>query len=475
MKSCKKISMPAAFPVAAHTDNVGQGTIFVAIRGQHYDGILYIPQAIAKGASRIVIQHDAVIPNDIVLLLTMHAIPLTRVENSRKALAELSAQIADFPAKKLKIFGVTGTKGKTTSVYILEALLKKLGFKVARLSTVSNAINGCELAATLTTAQPDYLQQFFTLCVAQKIDYVVMEIAAQATTFNRIETLELDGLIFTNLEREHAELYPDMEDYFQAKYKMASNLKTGAPFVVNADDLYGQRILSQRPSSYGFSLQTQNSSYASVLYENGKLQITIQNLTYNFSYKGIPGIFNAYNLAAVFLLLLTSGFSLDVLMNQVLEFPKIPGRLEEYALPNGACAYIDYAHTPGSFKSLLSVVRTWTDHVIVVFGAGGGKDHIKRPLMGNIATRYADLVILTTDNSRQEDPDAIVADILKGIDFKDKVLVELDRARAIEMAYCHSKKGSIIMLLGKGPDEYQIVGSTKMPFSEKGILQSFIK
>ena len=475
MKSCKKISMPAIFPVAAHTDNVGQGTIFVAIKGQSYDGILYIPQAITKGASRIVIQHDAVIPKDIELLLTMHAIPLTRVENSRKALAELSAQVAGYPAKQLKILGVTGTKGKTTSVYILETLLKKLGYSVARLSTVSNAIHGCEVPAHLTTAQPDYLQQFFVLCVAEKIDYVIMEIAAQATTFNRIETVELDGLIFTNLDREHAELYPTMEEYFAAKSTIFSHLKKDAPASINGDDLYGQRILGQQKNSYGFSLQKSLEQYVSVTYEDGKLHMLVDNKEHQLRYTGIPGIFNGYNLAAVVLLLLKLGLPLESIEDTSIDFPKIPGRLEQYQLPNGASAYIDYAHTPGSFKSLLSVVRTWTNHVIVVFGAGGGKDHLKRPLMGSIAAEYADVVIITTDNPRQEDPQTIVADILSGIDNKKSVLVELDRSRAIELAYQHSKKDSIIMLLGKGPDEYQIVGTTKIPFSEKGILNSFVK
>jgi UDP-N-acetylmuramoyl-L-alanyl-D-glutamate--2,6-diaminopimelate ligase len=475
MKSCRKISMPAIFPVAAHTDNVCPGTIFVAICGQHYDGLLYIPQAIAKGASRVVIQQDAVIPEDIALLLTLHAIPLIRVENSRKALAELSAQVAGYPSKKLKILGITGTKGKTTSVYILEALLKKMGKKVARLSTVSNAVNGCELVAHLTTAQPDYLQQFFALCVDQKIEYVVMEIAAQATTFNRIEMIELDGLIFTNLDREHAELYPDMDDYFNAKYRIFDHVKSGMPAIVNADDLYGRRILAQNHAALGFSFQVKDPAYACAHYAQGQLVIEYNGQTNVLCYKGIPGAFNACNLAGVVVLLMKLGFSLDELCKEPFEFPKIPGRLEEYFLPNGARAYIDYAHTPGSFKSLLSVVRGWTDHLIVVFGAGGSKDAIKRPIMGEIAAQLADVVILTTDNPRQEEPAKIVEDILKGIAQKDKVLVELDRARAIEMAYRNSKKGSIIMLLGKGPDEYQIFGTTKIPFSEKGILQSFVK
>ncbi len=475
MNLSQKISMPSIFPVAAHTDNVGQGTIFVAICGQHYDGVLYIPQAIAKGASRIVIQKDAFVPQDILLLLTVHEIPLTRVENSRKALAELSDQMANYSAKKLKIIGITGTKGKTTSVYILEKLLKKIGKNVARLSTVSNAINGFELKAPLTTAQPDYLHQFFSLCVQHDVEYVVMEIAAQATTFNRIDDIQLDALIFTNLEREHAELYPDIEDYFQAKYKIISHLKNDGYVIVNADNVYGQRILKELNKSVGFSLKKDFDCSAYVHYIQNKITIMVDSNSYDIKYQGIPGIFNAYNLAGACIALMQLGFSLNQFLSTTIQFPKIPGRLEEYNLPNGAQAYIDYAHTPGSFRSLLSVVREWTDHLIVVFGAGGGKDSVKRPEMGRIASEYSDLVILTTDNPRQEDPKKIIEDLMDGISQKDKVLIELDRARAIEIAYNYSKNNSIIMLLGKGPDEYQIVGTTKAYFSEKEILQSFVK
>ena len=475
------IVLPKIFPVACHTDNVGLGTVFVAICGQKYDGLLYIPQAVAKGASCVVVQNDAVISDDMLSLLRTHGVSLVRVENARKSLAELSAKAAGYPAEKLKIIGITGSKGKTTSVYVLEALLKRLGKKVARLSTVANAIDGQEFHAVLTTGQPDYLHQFFAVCVAQGVEYVAMEVAAQATTFNRIDDIAFDGLIFTNLEREHAELYPTMEEYFAAKCAIIDKLKPGAMCVVNGDDLYGQQVLGLYPSkTQSFTLddmselQDQSQTVTRVKHDNNQVVFTSANATFTLPISGLVGEFNVRNLAGAVMVLVANGCDSTVLSNDIFTIPKVPGRLEEYALSNGARAYIDYAHTPASFESLLSVMRGLTDDLIVVFGAGGNKDTIKRPLMGKVAYKYADFVVITNDNPRQEDPEKIVRDIIAGIENpeKSKVVVELDRTKAIEIAYNYSKKGSIIMLLGKGVDEYQIVGLEKSFFSEKQVLQS---
>lgn len=481
MVSARTVLLPRSFPVACHTDYVGVGTCFVAIPGQKLDGMLYIPQAIAKGATTVVVQKDVKISKDVLDLMHIHGVALMHVENARKMLGILSAKAAGYPAHKLKILGVTGTKGKTTSVYMLEALLKKMGKKVARLSTVANAIDGVELPALLTTPQPDYLHQFFSVCVAQGIEYVAMEVAAQAITFDRLETLSFDGLVFTNLEREHGELYPTMEEYFGAKCAIIqSHLKPGAICVVNADNAYGKQILDLYPSlTHGFSCAQEvsqgvvqvgfNATQVRFTQPNG---ITPTTSSLVLATAGLVGEFNVRNFAGVALMLAHTGCDLTSLEHETITIPKIPGRLEGYALSNGARAYIDYAHTPGSFESLLSVMRTLTDHLIVVFGAGGNKDKSKRPLMGAAAAHYADVVIITNDNPRTEAPENIVADILGGITVQDKVIVEFDRKKAIELAFNRSHSGSIIMLLGKGTDEYQIVGVHKNFFSEKEILQT---
>jgi len=445
------------YKVAAHTDNVGSGSTFVAIKGLTGDGAEYIAQAVDKGATTVVVGRDVVVPE-----LFNHVV-VVRVDNPRKALAQLSAQAYKYPARQLKILGVTGTKGKTTSVYLMRYLLEQAGYRVALLSTIENSIAGHVVRAHMTTPQPDYLHYFFDQCVQQAVDYVVMEVAAQATTFDRLDGITFAGLIFTNLDREHAELYPQMEDYFQAKKAIFDHAQSDAVLVVNGDDSYGQRLYTSYQQVHAITAGTQRATDFFVWQEGS---VTFAQKKY--VYKNLPGLFNAYNLAGVIVLLQNLGI---ILPAELGDFPAIPGRLEKIMLTNGACAYIDYAHTPSSFQSLFSTVRAWTDHLIVVFGAGGGKDRQKRPLMGAIAQEYADLIILTNDNPRFEDPQLIVQDILEGITHTDKVIIQHDRQKALETAVRISQKDSVILILGKGPDEYQIIGSKKIPFSEKGILQ----
>ncbi len=464
--------LPKVFPVTCHTDYVGHGSVFVAINGMNQDGIAYIQTALQKGAKKIVIQQETAISEQLLALITQAGATIEKVEDARKALGVLSAQAAGYPARKLKILGITGTKGKTTTGHMLYNLLLSSGYKVAALGTVENKIGeAITLPAPLTTPQPDYLHQFFKVCVEQSIEYVVMEVAAQALTFRRIETLAFDGLIFTNLEREHGELYPTMEEYFQAKYQLFKYAKPDAPILINGDDHYGQRILAtnsdnQQYKSYG---KKDNNTYQGDFYEQ---ELVIDQD--HFTYKNFPGEFNSYNLLACLALCYALRIDKESLKKGTIHLPRLRGRLEEYRLPNGARAFIDYAHTPASFKGLFETVRPWTNHLIVVFGAGGGKDHTKRPLMGQYAAEFADLVILTADNPRNEKVESIIDDIKVGIasEFKDKVIVQVDRQKAIEKAYECSIKTSIILILGKGPDEYQIIGNEKILFQERVILKN---
>lgn len=444
------ISLPKVFPVTCHTANVGPGTTFVVIKGQTQDGIEYVKEAVEKGATRIVLQNGMCLSEAIMQCINKAGATVEYVKNTRVALATLSAAAAGYPAKKLKLLGVTGTKGKTTTSHMVYNLLHAAGHSVALLGTVGNRIGTTELPAVLTTPQPDYLHQFFSVCVQENIEYVVVEVAAQALTFSRVETLLFDGLIFTNLDREHGELYGTMQEYFAAKSQLFEYRKKNALVFVNADDEYGKKLLESNPEFIPYTA-AQSDGYDAPAF---------------------PGTFNRYNLAAAIMLCKALGLSQEVLKKSSLTLPRVPGRLEECALFNGARAFIDYAHTPGSFKSLFQTVRPWTNHLIVLFGAGGGKDHTKRPAMGALAAQYADVVIITTDNPRHEEPQAIIDEIFSGIseNNKNKVICELDREKAIIKAYALSTSHSVILLLGKGPDEYQIVGDTKVPFSEREIL-----
>lgn len=469
------ITLPTHFPVTCHTDFVGKNSIFVAIKGYKNDGIEYIPLALQKGATTIVVQQSAVLSGEILHLIEQHDAQLIKVENSRLALAQLSASHAGWPANKLRIIGITGTKGKTTTSFLVEHILKTAGYRTALLSTVHNKIDDTLFAAPLTTAQPDYLHQFLKLCVDQKIDWVVMEIAAQALSLHRTDGLQLDGIIFTNFSQEHAEFYASQDDYFQAKKRIFDLAKPEARLIINADDSWCLPLIKEYSAS-SISLENNQADFFMQLQESSpciKALLTGKQSTIDIDCPALLGRYNAYNIAAACAMVSSLGVDAAAIAKGLKTFDCVPGRMQRYVLPNGALSIIDYAHNPSSFEQILSLLRSMTDQLIVVFGAGGDRDKTKRPVMGAIASRYADIVILTMDNPRSEDPQAIIQDILAGIsqDNLNKVNCILDRQRAIEQAYTYSKQSTIIALLGKGPDEYQIIGTTKIYFSESKILQ----
>lgn len=461
----KKVVMPEIFPVTCHTDHVGPGSTFVVIKGQNTDGMDYISQALKKGATKIVVQRGVPISGCIQKEIYEAKALCQTVQDTRVALAEMSACAAENPSCQLKILGITGTKGKTTSAFLLQHLLKSIGKNVALLSTVHNQIGDTILGAPLTTPQPDYLHQFFKLCVEHNVEYVVMEVAAQATTFSRLEGMSLDGLIFTNLDREHGELYGSMSQYFKAKKDICNYLKKSAPLVINNDDEWGKKLLKHYT---GKTFGRKKADFVFTMPQEYECLINHEQ----FFYSTTPGLFNAYNIVGVLALCSLLGFELYSFRQALLSIPKIPGRLEEYVLNNGTRVFIDYAHTPASFRALFKTVRQWTKHITVVFGAGGGKDTDKRFLMGRVAGQLTDTVVVTSDNPRFEDPQKIADHIVAGIEKEEqhKLIVELDRAAAIKKALAITPPKGVILLLGKGPDEYQIIQDQKIPFSEKEYL-----
>ncbi len=475
----QEIIIPQIYKVACHTDHIGMGSTFVAIKGMKDDGIHHIKKALEKGASKIVVERTSQLNSETLTLINDAQAELVYVDNARAALAQLSAQAVEYPANKLKIVGITGTKGKTTSSFLLEHVLRSAGLKTALLSTVYNKILDTVVPTNLTTQHPDYLHPFFDVCVQNNIDIVIMEVAAQATSLHRVDGITFDGLIFTNFAQEHGEFYPSMDDYFKAKVAIVNQVKKEAPILLNADDAAIAPLAKKYDKTITFSLGTVKTSYHASIISNQLAQLSLaisstKHAPYTIGCPALVGDYNAYNVLGVAALCFELGITPEAITNGIKSFTRVPGRLERYQLPNGANCFIDYAHNPSSYQAVLSMVRSLTHHLIVVFGCGGERDKTKRPLMGAIANQYADLVIITSDNPRSENALDIAQDIIAGIDYKNhgKVICELDRENAIKIAYAHSKTGSVIMLLGKGPDEYQQIGNIKHPFSEKTIVQS---
>lgn len=467
--------MPTIYPVTCHTDHIGAGSTFVVIQGFAHNGCDHISRALKKGASRIVVDQE--LSPELRSLIEKHGATLERVDTARKALAQLSAQASGNAHKKLKLIGITGTKGKTTTACLLFHILKHAGVKAGLLSTVGNAVGDLQLPAFLTTPQPDYLHQFFSKAVEEQCEWIVMEVAAQAVGLHRIDGLQFDAVIMTNFDRDHLEFYDSMESYFADKVALLDHRKVNAPVWINQDDAWLSKLTPfcarwfscKKSADISGALQKTNKFHLSA-------QIQFQEKNYSLECSALAGEYNLSNCLAAIGAAQTVGISAEQSVSLLSTFAGIAGRQERIALSNGAVAIIDYAHNAQSYEAFFKTVRPHTDHLIVVFGAGGDRDSGKRPEMGRLAAMYADGIIITTDNPRYENPDKIVKDILGGIEksARSKVIIESDRARAIEKAYSLSRAGSIIALLGKGPDEYQIIRDQKIPFSEKTILHTYI-
>jgi len=473
------IMIPSIYPVTSHTDFVGKGSTFVAVSGKKLHGLSFIPVALQKGAAKIVVQEDDQLDDALRALIKDFGARLEVVQNARKSLAELSAQALNYPASKLKIIAVTGTKGKTSTSYMIYHMLLSLGKKVALSSTVEKLIEKNLVKIPLTTPQPDQLHIFFDLCVKSDIEYVVLEVSAQALSLHRVAGLVFDAGIFTNFSLEHLEFYKNMTEYFEAKEMLVLLIKKPENMFLNIDDPHLLKLYKKYPECSTFSQEDKNATIYgwSHFTDHGLLlHAKIKNKTYMFQ-APMLGKFNAYNLLSAFGVLHSLGIDLQELMLSMMTLKKIPGRMEPYNLVNGARCFIDYAHNPSSFEAVLSTLRSMTPNLIAVFGAGGNRDKHKRPIMGAIAQKYCDAIILTSDNPRDEDPAVIIQEIAAGFADKDscKVYKELNRTAAIEFAYELSENKAIIAILGKGPDEYQIVGDLTFPFKERSIIKKYLQ
>ncbi len=474
-----QIELPQIYPVTSHTDNVGPGTTFVAIPGTKDDGNLYIQLALERGATKIVAQQDSILSDDILELITLHGATLVYVDNCRRAVPELIAQALDYPAKKLKIIGITGTKGKTSTSYMIHHLLTQQGRKVALISTAEKLIGSTVVMLDLTTPLPEHLHMFFNLCVQHDVEYVIMEVSAQSLTLHRVHGLEFEAGAFTNFSLEHLEFYETMQEYLDAKLEFLSMVKYPKNLLFNFDDETCYQILKDHPEFVSYSLEDKNASWCGwATLHTGSLEVAIKDDEKIYNVRtNLVGKFNAYNLLTASLIVHCLGFSFDAIAHAAQSMPQIPGRMEQCPLKNGATCFIDYAHNPSSYEAVLSTLRLMTSDLIVVFGAGGARDKSKRPIMGTIVEKYCDLAIVTSDNPRNESAATIADNIIAGFTgaYGFQYVRELNRTRAIEMAFELSKPGSVIAILGKGRDEYQIVGDLTFTFKERAIIRPFMR
>ncbi len=461
--------------IERNSREIKQGYLFVAIKGYSSDGHDYIEQAIKSGAVAIMVQEGfdlkkAKIPNDVTVIVA---------KDTREGLAITSCNFYGNPSKKFKLIGVTGTKGKTTTTFMIKEILEKAGKKVGLIGTIATYINGKKIKdSDRTTPESLELQQIFSQMVENKVEYVVMEVSSQSLKLHRVTGCEFDVVLFTNFSEDHISPneHPDMEDYLNSKLKLFEMCKTG---IVNADDLQGAKIPSKFPESdittYGID------NFANLLAKD----ITITNSYVDFKVKitdrnervktGIPGRFSVYNSLAAICVAKKYGIDPEIIKEALTEV-RVPGRSELVDNKLEIPIMIDYAHSPESLQNILHAVKSYTrGRVISVFGCGGDRDSGKRPIMGEISGKIADYTIITSDNPRTEDPEKIVEQIEEGIKkTKGNYTVIVDRTEAIKKAIEMANKIDIIVLAGKGHEPYQEINGTKYPFDERIIVREII-
>ena len=461
--------------IESNSKNIKPGYMFFAIKGFNTDGHDYINNAIESGANVIMVQEGC----DLKSIKLKPDTTLVMYKDTREALAKCSCNYYGNPSMKFKLIGVTGTKGKTTTTFMIKEILEKAGHKVGLIGTIATYLNGKMLfESNRTTPESIELQKIFAQMVDEGVEYVVMEVSSQSLKLHRVDGCNFDIVLFTNFSEDHISPneHPDMKDYFESKLKLFEMCDNG---IINVDDLHVAKIPKLFPNNNIMTYGIDN--YCDVLAKD----ITITNSYVDFRVKisdrnervkvDIPGRFSVYNALAAICVAKKLGIPSDKVIEALAEI-KVPGRSEMVPNKKEIPIMIDYAHSPESLQNILSAVKSYTrGKVISVFGCGGDRDKGKRPIMGEISGRIADFTFITSDNPRTEDPEAIVKDIEEGIKkTKGKYKVVVDRITAIKEAIDMATKLDIIVLAGKGHEPYQEINGKKYPFDERVIVNEII-
>ena len=461
--------------LAGIESNSKQDFMFVAIKGFSVDGHEFVNSAIENGAKVIVVQEGC----DLKKFNLNEDITLIVSQDTREFLALASSNFYKNPSSKFKLIGITGTKGKTTTTFMIKEILEKAGKKVGLVGTIATYINGKKIQdSDRTTPESLELQRLFAKMVEENVEYVVMEVSSQSLKLHRVDGCQFDIVAFTNLSEDHIseKEHPDMQDYFESKLKLFKMCKTG---FVNIDDIHGNKIPAMFPESditaYGID-NTGNFLAKDITITNSYVDFKVKITDRNERIKvDIPGRFTVYNALAAIGICKKIGISSDII-KEALEKIKVPGRSEMIENKLNIPIMIDYAHSPESLQNILQAVSSYTrGRVISVFGCGGDRDSRKRPIMGEISGKVADYTIITSDNPRTEDPKLIVNEIEEGIKkTKGKYEVIVDRTEAIKKAIKMANKNDIIVLAGKGHEPYQEINGVKYPFDERIIVNEII-
>lgn len=445
--------------------------LFVAVKGSASDGHAFIDTAVANGATVVICEK---------LPPTIHEkVTYITVRNSAQSLGIIAANFFGSPSQKLKLVGVTGTNGKTTTATLLYQLFSSIGYRCGMLSTVVNKIVDKEVPATHTTPDPIQLNRLLQQMVEAKCTHVFMEVSSHAVDQERIAGLHFVGAVFTNITHDHLDYHKTFDNYIKAKKKFFDELNSNAFALVNADDKRGMVMLQNtKAKKQSFGLKKMVDFKGKIItnsIEGLELEVNNQNVWFK-----LIGDFNAYNLLGVYGAAVLLGENSDEVLRHLSNLSGAPGRFELVMPGSKVTAIVDYAHTPDALKNVLETIaqfRTGNEQVITVVGCGGNRDKTKRPLMASIACRLSDKVVLTSDNPRDEDPMSIIHEMQTGVMPSEarKTLVMADREEAIKTACMMAKENDIILVAGKGHENYQEIKGVKLPFDDKEVVARMLK
>lgn len=450
---------------------IEQGDAFVCVKGFKVDGHSFIGDAIKKGAKTLIVQEDVSVQEDITII---------KVRDTRKALAIMSSNYFGNPKDKLKIIGITGTNGKTTSAFIIKSILEKAGFMTGLIGTIANYIGNKKVDAVRTTPESYELHELFKNMVDAGVEYCVMEVSSHSLELDRVYGIQFEEGIFTNLTRDHLDFHKTFENYYNAKFKLFERSNHS---IINLDDLYGTNIVKDieergvktKVSTFSIEKESDFKAFEIKSHSNSsEFKVNLEGIE-EFSIN-IPGEYNIYNSLGCII----CAYNLNIPMDKIKEGLSdvvIPGRCElvakEKNLPYSII--IDYAHTPDGLENILSTVKAFTkNRMISVFGCGGDRDKVKRPQMGKIGCELSDIAIITSDNPRSEEPMDIINDIVKPLNY-DNFVIEVNRKEAIRKAMNMALEGDVIVIAGKGHETYQILKDETIHFDEREVVYDILE
>ena len=465
--------------ITLNSQNVEPGSLFIAIKGKAADGHTYAASAAKKGAAALLVEEVSEKIRDL-------GIPVAKTADSRTAASIVASNFHDHPSLSMKVVGVTGTNGKTTVSHMIEAGWEAEGINTGLLGTIENRYMGRAEAASLTTPDPIAFMSTLREMKDAGVTNVTLEVSSHALDLKRVDGCHFDAAIFTNLTQDHLDYHQTLENYFRAKERFFSEIleksaKKEVFSIINADDPFANRIsVPKRGQKITFSTKKKDSVVFAENFtlDSGGIKATLATPWGKVELDSeLMGKHNLYNMMAATGTLLSLGLSPGTTGRALSELTRIPGRLEKIENTSGIDVFVDYAHTPDALENVLECLKPFcAQRLITLVGCGGDRDRKKRPLMAAVGRRYSDMLIITSDNPRTEDPKGIIADMTEGIEpYDPKVVVIADREEAIKHAVNKAGGGDTILIAGKGHEDYQIIGTEKIHFDDREIAEKHLE